>query len=332
MWLIILRRVTDNFLMQRLLFSLLFIFLNASAYALDDPWMQIEKASQAARQLSYKGIFVYQNYQEVRSIEITHLNNGNEEFARIVSLDGPPRELLSRGDNVVVFNPNKENVFIQKRQGQNLFPAILPSNINIVKSSYNLRFGDHERIGGREAQIVYLDPRDEYRYPYKLWLDKEFGLLLKMMILDHHQKIIEQASFNQVALFASQDLNWFKPSIDTQKKYLMDEAPENITSNEKYCVISNLPAGFREVSHVTRMMGRQPQLVHQWIFSDGLSSVSLFVNPIPKGQKSRVGEMQVGSAHIFARVMNGNQITVVGEVPPVTIQKISNSIQSVSAH
>jgi sigma-E factor negative regulatory protein RseB len=152
------------------------------------------------------------------------------------------------------------------------------------------------------------------------------------MILHHHQKIIEQASFNQVALFASQDLNWFKPSIDTQKKYLMDEAPENITSNEKYCVISNLPAGYREVSHVTRMMGRQPQLVHQWIFSDGLSSVSLFVNPIPKGQKSRVGEMQVGSAHIFARVMNGNQITVVGEVPPVTIQKISNSIQSVSAH
>jgi len=118
--------------MQRLLFSLLFIFLNASAYALDDPWMQIEKASRAARQLSYKGIFIYQNHQEVRSIEITHLNNGNEEFARIVTLDGPPRELLSRGDNVVVFNPNKENVFIQKRQGQNLFPAILPSNINIV--------------------------------------------------------------------------------------------------------------------------------------------------------------------------------------------------------
>jgi sigma-E factor negative regulatory protein RseB len=332
MWLIIPRRVPDNLLMQRLLFSLLFIFLNVSAYALDDPWVQIEKASQAARQLSYKGIFVYQNHQEMRSIEITHLNNNKEEFARIVNLDGPSRELLSRGDNVLVFNPNKENVLIQKRQGQNLFPAILPSNIEFVKSSYSLRFGDQERIGGREAQIVYLDPRDEYRYPFKMWLDKEFGLLLKMMILDHNQKIIEQVSFNQISFFASQDLNWFTPSVDTRKKYIMDEVPENIVSNEKYCVISNLPAGFREVSHVTRMMGRQPQLVHQWIFSDGLSSVSLFVNPIPKGQKSKVGELQVGSAHIFARVMNGNQIMVVGEVPQATIQKISNSIQSVSAH
>ena len=133
MWLIIPRQTLDSLLMQRLLFSFLFIFLNASAFALDDPWMQIEKASQAARQLSYKGIFAYQNQQEMRSIEITHLNNGKEEFARIINLDGPPRELLSSGDNVVVFNPNKENVRIQKRQGQNLFPAILPSNIEFVK-------------------------------------------------------------------------------------------------------------------------------------------------------------------------------------------------------
>jgi sigma-E factor negative regulatory protein RseB len=332
MWLIIPRRTLDNLLMQRLLFSFLFIFLNASAFALDDPWVQIEKASQAARQLSYKGIFAYQNQQEMRSIEITHLNNGKEEFARIINLDGPPRELLSSGDNVVVFNPNKENVRIQKRQGQNLFPAILPSNIEFVKSSYSLRLGDQERISGREAQIVFLDPRDEYRYPYKLWLDKESSLLLKMMVLDHNQKIIEQVSFNQITLFASQDLNWFTPSIDAHKKYIMDEAPENIVSKDKYCTISNLPAGFREVSHVTRMMGRQPILVHQWIFSDGLSSVSLFINPIPKGQKAKVGDLQIGSAHIFARVMDGSQIMVVGEVPPATIQKISNSVQSVSAH
>ena len=317
--------------MQRLVFGFLILFLSVCAKSAEDPWLQIVKASQAARQLSYKGIFVYQNSQDTRSIEITHLNNGSEEFARIVSLDGAPREMLSRGNNVVVFNSNKENVLIQKRQGQNLFPAILPPNIDAVKTSYSLKFGDQERIGGREAQIVYLDPHDEYRYPYKLWLDKEYGLVLKMMILDHNQKAIEQASFNQIALITPQDLNWFKPSVDTHKKYIMDEAPENKVSTEKYCVIKNLPLGYREVSHVTRTMGNQPQLVHHWIFSDGLSFVSLFVNPIPKGQKSRVGETQVGSSHVYARVMNGNQIMVVGEVPQATIQKISNAIQDVRA-
>ncbi len=318
--------------MQRLVFGLFLFVLSFYAQSAEDPWLHLEKASQAARKLSYKGIFLYQNLQDVRSIEITHLNNGTEEFARIVTLDGQPREALSRGNNMVVFNSNKENVMIQKRQGQNLFPAILPPDIESVKAIYTLRFADQERIGGREAQIVYLEPKDEFRYFYKLWLDREFGLILKMSILDHQQKLIEQASFNQIALFTGQNLNWFKPSVDTHKKYIMDEVPENKVSHEKYCTIANLPAGYREVSHVTRMMGNRPQLVHQWVFSDGLSFVSLFVNPIPKGQKSRVGETQVGSSHVYARVMNGNQIMVVGEVPQATIQKISNSIQDVRAH
>lgn len=327
-----LKRKLNNLYMQRLVFGFLAFVLSFYVQSAEDPWLHLEKASQAARKLSYKGIFLYQNFQDVRSIEITHLNNGTEEFARIVTLDGKPREALSRGNNMVVFNSNKENVMIQKRQGQNLFPAILPPDIESVKAIYTLRFADQERIGGREAQIVYLEPKDEFRYFYKLWLDREFGLILKMSILDHQQKLIEQASFNQIALFTGQDLNWFKPSVDTHKKYIMDDMPENKVSHEKYCTIANLPAGYQEVSHVTRTMGNSPQVVHQWVFSDGLSFVSLFVNPIPKGQKSRVGETQVGSSHVYARVMNGNQIMVVGEVPQATIQKISNSIQDVRAH
>ena len=74
--------------MQRLVLVLLVFVLSVNAQSAEDPWLQIERASQAARQLSYKGIFVYQNNHDNRSIEITHLNNGSEEFARIVTLDG----------------------------------------------------------------------------------------------------------------------------------------------------------------------------------------------------------------------------------------------------
>jgi sigma-E factor negative regulatory protein RseB len=318
--------------MQRFVVGVTLILLSFCAQSAEDPWLLLEKAAQAARKLSYKGIFLYQNHQDIRSIEITHLNNGVEEFARIVTLDGKAREALSRGNNMVVFNPSKENVMIQTRQNQSLFPAILPPDIESVKAIYTLRFVDQERVGGREAQIVYLEPRDEYRYLYKLWLDKEYGLILKMSIHDHQQKVIEQASFNQIALFSGQDLNWFKPNVDPHKKYIMDDASDNKVSHEKYCTIANLPTGYREVSHVTRTIGNQPYPVHHWIFSDGLSFVSLFVNQIPKGHKLRVGETKVGSSHIFARIMNGNQIMVVGEVPQATIQKISNSIQDIKVH
>jgi len=109
--------------MQRLVFALFLFVLSFYAQSAEDPWLHLEKASQAARKLSYKGIFLYQNHQDVRSIEITHLNNGSEEFARIVTLDGKPREALSRGNNMVVFNPNKENVMIQKKTKSKSFPC-----------------------------------------------------------------------------------------------------------------------------------------------------------------------------------------------------------------
>ncbi|PKO54255.1 MAG: transcriptional regulator, partial [Betaproteobacteria bacterium HGW-Betaproteobacteria-2] len=41
-----------------------------------DPWMLLDKAAHAARDLSYKGIFMYQSGTNSRSIEITHMNAG----------------------------------------------------------------------------------------------------------------------------------------------------------------------------------------------------------------------------------------------------------------
>ena len=48
--------------MQRLVFALFLFVLSFYAQSAEDPWLHLEKASQAARKLSYKGIFLYQNH------------------------------------------------------------------------------------------------------------------------------------------------------------------------------------------------------------------------------------------------------------------------------
>ena len=50
--------------MQRLVVGLITFILSCYAQAAEDPWLHLEKASQAARKLSYKGIFLYQNFQD----------------------------------------------------------------------------------------------------------------------------------------------------------------------------------------------------------------------------------------------------------------------------
>ncbi|HYD33446.1 MAG TPA: sigma-E factor regulatory protein RseB domain-containing protein, partial [Methylophilaceae bacterium] len=177
--------------MKRLVLACLLAMQVSFAYA-EDPWRLLQKAADAARELSYRGIFVYQSGNNARSVEITHMNYGQGEYARSVVLDGSPREVLSQGSDVVIYTPLNEKVVITKRRAQNLFPALLPPQMEGLKASYEARLGGQERVGGREGQVVFLKPRDQYRYGYKFWADIEYGLLLKSVTFNEKEELVEQ--------------------------------------------------------------------------------------------------------------------------------------------
>lgn len=303
-----------------------FSYVNAASET--DPWMVLQKAAQAARELSYQGVFVYQSGNTARSVQITHMNYGQGEYARIFVLDGSPREVLSQGHDVVIFSPRDEKVVIEKRRGQNLFPALLPVEVDKIKASYQVRMGGTERIGGREGQIVYLKPRDKYRYGYKLWADLEYGLLLKSVSRNEHDHVMEQMAFTQLALLNTQNMDWFHPHIDPNKQYVMEEQPNNrvSTTDAEHWSVDRLPAGYKQVDQIERMVpGKNVPLTHI-VFSDGLSSVSLFIEPLARGARPKLGATSLGATNIHANVVEGHQIMVVGEVPEATVTQIANSV------
>lgn len=293
----------------------------------DEPWLMLEKAAHAARDLSYKGIFTYQSGENSRSIEITHMNSGQGEYSRVVMLDGLPREVLSQGSDIVIFSPRNEKIVIEKRRGKNLFPALLPVNLDAVKLSYQARVSGQERIAGREGVVVLLEARDAYRYSYKLLADKEYGLLLKATTLNEGNEAIEHIAFNQLNLLNINDMDWFKPKVDPMKPYVMeDEMPASVASGNGEWKLGALPSGYRQVDHIKRKVPGKAVAVNQLIFSDGLSSVSLFIEPLAKGARPRVGHTMSGPTNFYAQVSSGYQIVAVGEVPHVTVLQIANSV------
>jgi len=151
------------------LIAILLLSLHVQASE-EDSWQVLQKAAVAARALSYKGIFVCQSGKQTKSVEITHMYDGKNEFARNVILDGSPREVLSQSGNVVIYNPRNEKIIIEKRRGQNMFPAVLPMNLDSVKDSYLLHSENDERVAGRQAQVLVLEPKDGLRYSYRFWI------------------------------------------------------------------------------------------------------------------------------------------------------------------
>lgn len=317
--------------MRRLLLACLLAILHSFAFAgqdvPDDPWILLQKAAHAAHELSYKGVFVYQSGASARSVEITHMNYGQGEYARIVVLDGAPREVLSQGSDVVIFNQKNEKVVIEKKRGQNLFPALLPANMDVIKASYQVRVGNQERIGGRDGQIIFLDPRDHFRYGYKLWTDREYGLLLKSMTTNERNEPMEQITFNQLTLLNTQNMDWFQPKVDHGKNYIMEDPPPVPSASEAdNWTVGQLPPGYRKIDQVIHMVPGKPAPVTHVIYSDGLASVSLFIEPVAKGSKFKIGHSVTGATNFYANVVDGYQIVVVGEVPEATVTQIANAV------
>ena len=312
----------------RLLF-ICFLFSSIStSYSNGDPWLIIDKATKATKILDYKGVFHTQHDKEIKSIEITHATNNDQEFIKMNVLDGSPGEVLSQGKTIYVYNTIDNNVIIQKRKKQRLFPAIFPSNTDSIKNFYRLSIGKSERIAGRLSQLVVLSPIDNFRYSYNFWLDKKTYLPLKMVVMDQVGNIIEQTSFTQISMIKDKSLDWFKPEVDPLKNYIFnDQIVGQGIAKEPFWTIKKIPPGYKEVDFITKRTPGINILSHQLVFSDGLSYVSLFIKPITRGQKPKVGQVNLGVNYICARYHNGYQIMAVGSVPLSACNNFSESIE-----
>lgn len=310
-------------------FTLASFSLNSFA-AEDDAWLVLQKAALAARELNYQGVFIYQNGNQARSVQITHMNDNGQELTRNLVLDtglqsGQAREVFSQGSDIVIFHPQNDKIIIEKRRGQNLFPAMLPVNLQPLKLSYIARVGMLDYVAGRQAQIIELIPKDAYRYSYKIWTDTEYGLLVKMTLLNDKTETLEQIAFQEVNMLNSHDLNWFQPRIDASKNYVMEDAA-SLNRVHTNWIVAELPPGYIKVDHIELMVNGKASPINQMIFSDGIASVSLFIEPIVKGTRTKTGHKLVGSTNICANVINGYQVVVVGEVPLATVQMISKAV------
>lgn len=314
--------------MRFVLLLLMLPQLVLAAPALDDPWQLMEKAALAARKLNYQGVFVYQTGNSITSVQITHTNVGAAgEFARVVVLDGAPKEVLRRGNEVIIYQPKNQQVLIEKRRIHSSFPTLLPKISDALKTNYQLTVGDAERVVGREATVLTLTPHDKMRYTNKFWVDIDSGLLLKVALLNEKNEIIEQIGFTLLKLIGNSNMDWFRPSEEQNKPYYFK--PEEVVTPSVQSDgwnIGVLPQGFRKVEQVLRQVPGKSMPVTHFVFCDGLASISLFIEPLEKGAPFKQGGMSQGATNLYATTIADHQIVVLGEVPQSTVMQIANSV------
>jgi len=309
---------------KKLLTLICFVFPLLS-FAMEDPWLILEKSAKASQQLNYEGVFHSQSSSESNSTHVIHANIDNKEYCLLKMLDGAPNEVFCSGDMVYV--TSQDGLLIKKRKNQFLFPSVLPSDIKHLKKNYQLSFGEKKRVADRMAQHIELKAKDNLRFNYHIWIDEKNLLPLKLIVTNNKNQPIEQSTFTTIAFSEVIDKDIFEKNINLSKIYVAkNKFVENYVSN-KFWNLKELPSGFKEVDLISRRVNGLNLLDYQIIFSDGLAYVSLFIRPITRGTEPKEGTVAIGPTNISARYQDGYQIMSVGMVPPETVNTFSGALE-----
>ncbi|MBL8481618.1 MAG: MucB/RseB C-terminal domain-containing protein [Rhodocyclaceae bacterium] len=294
-----------------------------------DPATWLSNAVHAAQKLSYSGVFSYQSGARQETSSVTQIVEGGVARERLEVLDGSPREVVRIGDEVRCVLPLSHTIIIERNRVRKSFPALLPESVGLLQESYTLRLAGRARIAGMDSQVVELTPRDPYRYGHKLWLDAKSGLLLKARLIDEQGETLEQFGFSQVRYGAAADPEQLKSRYDASAPEWKIQTSEAVDLGAPPAdwVFRNSVPGFRQIAGLRRLSGSGGRDSVHVVFSDGIAAVSVFIEPVATPNQAG-GAKRVGATQVYRRVTGGDMITVVGEVPLATLQRLGDGVEA----
>ena len=315
----------------------------AGAALAEEPGKWLERMNEALTSRNYDGTFSHWQGGRVEMLRIIHRVQNGAVSERLVSLDGSGREFIRTGSNLACYLPDKRTVLVENRPAQESLLSGFPTINDQSASFYDIKEVAQTRLNRRPTHVITVSPKDEYRYGYRLWIDESTAMPLKTQLCDSHGHVIEQVVFASLTLAPHIPDAAFKPEVSTEGfQWLRSDATPPKDAAPVDTVVweaLKLPPGFKMTVRKAQTLPGSTAPVDHLVFTDGLASVSVFVETKPqKSNDTSDGDTQieeesatVGSSSAFSTVIDGHKVTAVGEVPPATVRFIANSVQAGSS-
>lgn len=287
----------------------------------------LNRIAAAAKNLNYSGAYVYQRGAHIDTYQLVHIADEKGEAERRESLDGPPKVMLREGEKITCYLPDAKYVNLDRHSVTKLFPSLLPENLPDLLKVYAVIPSGEERVAALDAKVLLLEPKDALRYPYKLWYDPNSGLLLKAaMLKGAPEQPTEQFSFTQVQIGGVISRKQLQTKLRDQdfKSYAEMQMQAQVNPAAVEWTLKSVPSGFRLVK-ITKRSSESGALTHM-MFSDGLSIVSLFIEPLLANQKPAQGLSVKETTYLYAKALGNFQLTVLGDAPEATVMQFANSV------
>jgi sigma-E factor negative regulatory protein RseB len=300
----------------------------------DDEVTLLQRMDVAAKQLNYEGVFSYRTGKTMQAIRIIHRANQQGEIERLVSLNGVAREVIRNNEMMTCIYPEGKRVQPDHRPLGLGFPSDFLNRLNLASAYYQFSLGREERVAGHHTQELKVMPIDNYRYGYQLWVDKDSDLLLQSDLVDDQDEVLETVAFSSVEM--GHDIPEELLQAQIQGNEMTWNRAEQVMATKKMAnkasspwQIAWMPEGFTLVAQQNRLKAKNGASIEQHVYSDGLNSISIFIEKIRAQHSHLRGGSKMGTTNAFGTIINSHFVTIVGEVPQRTVEKVGNSIQYV---
>ena len=301
-----------------------------AAYAApgEDALAWLQRAAQAARSVSYSGTFVHTNGDRTSTVRITHALTGGDEHERIEPLDGPAYEIVRKNDEMFCYFPDAKTVRLDRRVTARFFPSVVTGTATAVNTSYDVKLGSTERVLGYECRWIRLEPRDAMRHGQTLCSEVSTGLPIRARTFNDKRQPVEHYTFTDLKIGPTATRTDMKSIFEARvKRWLSEAQPRDETKTaDTGWSVTNAPAGFFKVTELRRSLPGREQPVSQLIYSDGVASLSVFVESNKGPARSSEASTEDGATSFFVRPMGDTLVSVLGEVPLATAQQVARSV------
>jgi sigma-E factor negative regulatory protein RseB len=306
----------------------------AGVASADEPAKWLERMNHALTTLNYDGTFAHWQGGKVEMLRIIHRVENGTVSERLVSLDGSGREFIRTGSNLVCYLPDKRVVLVERTPAKVSLLGGFPAINGQTARFYDIKEVGRMRFNRHNTRLITVMPRDQYRYGYRLWIDDSTAMPLKTQLCDARGNVIEQIVFANLKIRSHIPDSAFRPGISTAGfRWLRNGSAslkQAVADDGTVWNASRLPPGFHMTVRAAQVMPGRPGAVDHLVFTDGLASVSVFVETHVEtaGREPVVEAARVGSSYAFSTVVDGHKVTAVGEVPPQTVRFIADSVKA----
>jgi sigma-E factor negative regulatory protein RseB len=290
----------------------------------------LERMSESLATRNYDGRYLHVRNSVTQTMRIIHRVEKGKVTERLVSLDGSGREYIRNQNEVICYLPDRRMVLVEKRTDDRTLMTTVPLYNEQLEAHYSIERGAFKKALGRRTQVILVQPRDEYRYGYRLWLDDETAMPLMSQLCDRHGNVIEQIVFAELNFRDRIPADAVKATVAADGfRWVRQDAQEPRMASAALgwnMMQMHLPSGFRVTTWRLQIIAGSKTPVRHVVLSDGLASVSVFIEPRSPQTEAMRGLAKVGAAFAYSRDLDGHQVTAVGEVPAATVEAIAEAV------